>query len=61
MADYQKLKLKQFLEKLSNLTKEYDLIISGCGCCGSPNITSQKDDDFIYTHLEWIPKSETYE
>lgn len=34
-------RLENFLKELSELTKKYNIAISGCGCCGSPYI-----DDF---------------
>ncbi len=30
--------LELFLEELTALTKKHNLIIGGCGCCGSPVI-----------------------
>lgn len=29
-----------FLEELTELTKKYRVAIAGCGCCGSPYLTS---------------------
>jgi hypothetical protein len=29
----------EFLAKLQALCVEYDAEITGCGCCGSPNVT----------------------
>lgn len=32
-----KLDFEGFVAKLNELSKEYGIWISGCGCCGSPN------------------------
>ena len=37
-------KLDKFLEELSALTKKYGIEIGGCGCCGSPWVTSDDRD-----------------
>ena len=33
----------QFLAELTELTKKHGIAIGGCGCCGSPWITSDVD------------------
>lgn len=35
---------KAFLAGLSELSRKYGVGIGGCGCCGSPFITSQDKD-----------------
>lgn len=44
--------LELFLLELAELTKKYNLEISGCGCCGSPYVTNPKGD-FEVTLLEY--------
>lgn len=35
----------EFLRELSELTKKYKIVISGCGCCGSPSLNSMTADE----------------
>ncbi len=37
---------KEFLEELKALTLKHRLVIGGCGCCGSPHLSSL-DEDYI--------------
>jgi hypothetical protein len=37
-------KYEAFLEELTALSKKHGLIISGCGCCGSPRVTEIDED-----------------
>lgn len=32
---------KEFLKKLTDLSKKYEVYIAGCGCCGSPYLTGE--------------------
>ena len=53
-----------FLKRLTDLSSEYGLIIGGCGCCGSPYLTEEVNDDIRYrghyridnnnSNLEWV-------
>jgi hypothetical protein len=36
-------KIKEFLDKLSKLSDEYNIYIKGCGCCGSPWLSDDKN------------------
>ena len=72
MTDYPSLKpLLEFIEELEELSKKYDITISGCFCCGSPNLnihdtskghytcqytTPSKISSTIGTELEWTCK-----
>lgn len=42
---------EKFLEELKELTRKYQLVIGGCGCCGSPWVEFLPDDelDGFYT------------
>ena len=39
---------RQFLKELAELTKKYGIVISGCGCCGSPSLEQTSDDGKYY-------------
>lgn len=39
---------QEFLKALSELCNEYEVVIGGCGCCGSPFVYGDIDGD-----LKW--------
>ena len=41
-------KVKAFLIELTALSKKYDLVIRGCGCCGSPWIEEDSTKNGFY-------------
>jgi hypothetical protein len=52
-----------FLKDLDELTRKHQIIIQGCGCCGSPYLSSldyngkyqvKSSDDEEFECLEWI-------
>ena len=58
-----------FIAALTALSKRYGVIIDGCGCCGSPGITTAKPHDKIdapgsqyaldsgaSSEVKWIPE-----
>ena len=53
--------LEEFLKDLGELTRKHGILISGCGCCGSPSLFETKDtgETFNYfvvrgeAELEW--------
>lgn len=48
-------RLESFLKELAELTKKYNIAISGCGCCGSPYIydfQKEFDGDDLYFDKE---------
>lgn len=43
-------RIELFLEELTKLTAKYDLVIDGCGHCGSPFLADKAD--YTGTHYE---------
>lgn len=52
-----------FLNDLTALTRKYNIVIGGCGCCGSPWLSTKNDASdkrFSYTcnehrnELDWV-------
>lgn len=66
--------IRDFLEKLSQLTRETGVAIHGCGCHGSPSLEQASDPDELFStyyrrwvvnsslvdDLKWNPESESY-
>jgi len=48
---------KAFLEEYETLARKYDLIISGCGCCGSPYVIPVKDAAHIEDNITDLEES----
>lgn len=51
-------KLIEFLTELTKLTDKYGFGIGGCGCCGSPWVTSDGID--VGKHLEYDEEKGCY-
>lgn len=51
-------KLIEFLTELTKLTYKYEFQIGGCGCCGSPWVTSDGRDGG--NRLEWDEEKGCY-
>lgn len=59
---------RAFILALEKLTREHSVIISGCGCCGSPSVDVDMGDEFQTKHpeagytytsqLQWVIPSE---
>ena len=52
-----------FLNELTALTRKHKIVIGGCGCCGSPWLSTENnasDKRFVYTcnehanELDWV-------
>lgn len=41
---------KLFLLELEQLAKRYKIVVSGCGCCGSPWLEHIENTDGMYTY-----------
>lgn len=54
-------RIEEFLEKLSELSNNYGLYISGCGCCGSPSIVDMGNDIILCDYLEYCRTQNNYE
>lgn len=50
-ADYDR--IDAFLRDLAALTNKHGVAVSGCGCCGSPRISTHLFNDAC----EWVPVS----
>lgn len=48
MESLQAEKVAVFLEELTALSRKHGIKISGCGCCGSPSLTSCEPDALPY-------------
>ncbi|MGN7135838.1 hypothetical protein [Streptomyces pseudogriseolus] len=35
--------LTSFLQELTDLTNKYGIVVEGCGCCGSPYLSGNKE------------------
>lgn len=51
-------KLIEFLTELTKLTNKYEFQIGGCGCCGSPLVTTDGRDGGKC--LEWDEEKSCY-
>lgn len=49
-----------FLQELTKLSKKYNIVIGGCGCCGSPYLDDIKAQELIKTDLCWDNNNEQY-
>lgn len=56
-----KSRLDKFLKELAKLTQKYEIEIGGCGCCGSPYLIDQNNDNIIKTDLSYNGFEEEYE
>jgi hypothetical protein len=59
---------ESFIKELEQLSRKYKIVVSGCGCCGSPYLYPLKleasHDDAGYAYedqLMWISKNDVYE
>lgn len=56
-------RLCEFLEKLSALTREYGIVINGCGCCGSPwleDMSNIKRENILLDYLTFDKNTGLY-
>lgn len=53
-------KIKAFLKELTELSIKHNLVIGGCGCCGSPWITSMDGCLTDFDGLEFDHKEQCY-
>jgi hypothetical protein len=56
---------KEFIKKLEKLTRETGIAVGGCGCCGSPwittvDITSDESGYGYADEIRWIDPSDDY-
>lgn len=53
-------RLELFLNELTELTQKYGIKICGCGCCGSPWLSDEKNE-FDTDNLKYNHKKRQYE
>jgi len=44
---------EHFLEELTVLTTKYQIVIGGCGCCGSPFLLEMNTNNVIADNLKF--------
>jgi len=44
---------EQFLEELTALTIKYQIVVGGCGCCGSPFLLVMNTNNVIADNLKF--------
>lgn len=58
--------IESFLEELKNLSLKYEIVIGGCGCCGSPylanidgetEINGKQQDELTWEDGQYILKN----
>lgn len=59
VANKSLVKVSLFLQELTKLTKEYNIVIKGCGCCGSPWLEDLENGE-TYDNL-YFNQSKQYE
>lgn len=52
---------ESFLKALGELTALHGIEISGCGCCGSPYLWDNRNNEILLNNLEYNEDEETYE
>jgi hypothetical protein len=53
-------RLDKFLKELSDTSKKYGIYVTGCGCCGSPYLSTSHESIYSGRALHWDKKKETY-
>lgn len=53
-------RLNNFINELNELTKKYNLIIGGCGCCGSPWIEDLQEEYEYVENVTYDVDNEKY-
>lgn len=53
-------KIKAFLKDLTKLSTKHNLVIGGCGCCGSPWIELMDGNSTGFNNLEFDHKEQCY-
>lgn len=52
--------LDNFLKDLSKLTQYYNIEITGCGCCGSPQLMKLKEEEYVGYCLKYDRNTKKY-
>lgn len=52
--------LERFLKELSGISKKYGIYVDGCGCCGSPYLSTSYESIYDGRNLHWDEEKDTY-
>lgn len=52
MTEQVELREEKFLAELTELSRKYGIVISGCGCCGSPDLSDETVGPEAYYRYE---------
>lgn len=53
--------IKKFLKELGKLTEKYNIEITGCGCCGSPQLNKLNEICYLGYNLSYNKTTKCYE
>jgi|GEM_PF-3110288 len=51
---------KEFLKEYYKICKKYRLVVEACGCCSSPWLVEEEDEEEILDHIRHLAYEEGY-